>query len=328
MERTRLSLKWLEVFQQTARSGSVQSAAVETGLSVSTVSHHLQRLEKQLGVSLMDHSQRPMVLTPAGGVFLRHIDEALRLIRKAEIEVASGSMFEARSLRLGLLEDFDSDIAPELTRFLAAGMKNCEFKILTRPSHEILHMVRNRGIDIGLATKPLDDVSDLVEYPILRDPFLLAVPAGHSLLAEEYLAGTSSVPFLRYSQNQIMGRQIETQLKRLRISLPNRFEIESNQSIMEMVAEGVGWTITTPTSYFRAKRFHKQIALHRFPGKSFARYLSVFTTDEYAQNIAKMIASTLSRLIRLRLVEPTLELNPWLADTFFVLPEKNISPKS
>jgi len=73
-----------------------------------------------------------------------------------------GNLFDVRSLRLGLLEDFDSDIASELMRFLAAGMKNCEFKVFTRPSHEILYMVRNRNIDIGLATKPLDDVSDLV----------------------------------------------------------------------------------------------------------------------------------------------------------------------
>ncbi len=51
MQRSRLSLNALEIFQHTARGGgSVQGgAAVALGLSVSTVSHHLKRLEGSLG---------------------------------------------------------------------------------------------------------------------------------------------------------------------------------------------------------------------------------------------------------------------------------------
>lgn len=328
MQRSRLSLKWLEVFQLAAHSGSVQAVAVESGLSVSTVSHHLKNLEETLGVSLMDHKRRPMVLTPAGGVFLRYVEEALRLIRRAEIEAVSGNMIDARSLRLGLVEDFDSEIAPELARILAAGMRNCEFTHYTRPSHEILHMLRNRQIDVGVATKPMDDVSDLVEYPLLRDPFVLVTPASHGLSPEDYLAGKSTQPFLRYSRNQIIGHQIEAQLRRLRISLPNRFEIESNQSIMGMVADGSGWSITTPTSYIRAKRFHERIVLHRFPGKSFARYLSVFTSKEYPQGVARMIAGTMRRLIQKRAIEPAVEQIPWLKETYYLQPGNEVSSES
>ena len=324
MQTSRLSLKWLEIFELAARSGSVQAVAAEIGLSVSTVSHHLQSLENRLGVSLMDHNRRPMVLTPAGGVFLRYVEEALRLIRKAEIEAVSGNMAEARNLRLGLVEDFDSEIAPELARLLAAGMQNCEFTHLTRPSHEILHLLRNRQIDVGVATRPMDDVSDLVEYPLVRDPFVLVTPASDALSPEDYMVGKSAVPFLRYSQDQIMGRLIEAQLRRLKVSLPNRFEVESNQMIMGMVADGSGWAVTTPTHYMRARRFHSQISLHRFPGKSFARTLSVFTTEEYAQGVAGMIASTMRHLIQLRSLAPTVELHPWLAESFYLHQERGL----
>lgn len=322
MQRSRLSLKWLEIFQLAARSGSVQAVAAETGLSVSTVSHHLQKLEERLGVSLLDHNRRPMVLTSAGNVFLRHVDEALSLIRKAEIEAVSGNMIEARSLRLGMLDDLDSEVAPELARTLAAGMQNCEFTHYTRPSHDILRLLRNRQIDVGVAARPMDDVTDLVEYPLLRDPYVLITPATHGLTPEDYLAGKSAVPFIRYSRTQIIGRQIEAQLRRLRISLPNRFEMESNQSVIGMVADGSGWAITTPLSYLRARRFHAQTDLHRFPGRSFARYVSLFTTDEYAQNVAQLINSTLRRLMQLRMIEPAMEQNGWLEDSFFLVPER------
>ncbi len=328
MQKSQLSLKWLKVFQLIARSGSLQMVASETGLSVSTVSHHLRSLEDYLGIALVDHKLRPMVLTPAGNIFFVNIEEALRLIRKAEIEAVSGNMIEVRSLRLGLLEDFDSEIAPELARILASGMKNCEFAHYTRPSHEILSLLHDGKIDVGVATKPMDEVLNLVEYPMLRDPFVLAAPAPGLGKPNDYLSGKSALPFLRYSHEQFIGRQIEAQLRRLRITPSNRFEMESNQSIMSMVAEGSGWTITTPMNFIQAKRFHKEIELHPFPSKNFARYLSLFTIEEYTENVANMIDDNLRSLIRLRAIKPIVTKFPWLKDTFTLLSKRDINPES
>ena len=83
MKTTDLSLKWLEIFVAIARSGSVQEAAQETGISISTASHHLRRLEESLGVQLFDHGRRPLRVPPAGAAFQQHIDTALQLIRRA-----------------------------------------------------------------------------------------------------------------------------------------------------------------------------------------------------------------------------------------------------
>lgn len=316
MKRSQLSLKWLEVFQLAARSGTIQSVAHETGLSVSTVSHHIRSLEDSLGVSLLDHSRRPMTLTPAGIVFLRNIEEALRLIRKAEVEAKSGVLSQTRDLTLALIEDFDSEIAPELIRVLATSMPDCAFRHFTRPSHEILDLLRSRDVDLGIATRPQFDSHDLVEYPLVRDPFVLAVPAGREIATDALLTGSSPLPFLRYSRSQIIGAMIEGQLRRLRITLPNKFEFESNQSLLGLVAEGAGWTITTPLNYMRARRFQPQIALLPFPGKGFGRTISLFATDIHPRDVAITISQTVSRMIRSRALTPSLDRHPWLRDQF------------
>ena len=52
--RKDLSLKWLELFQICAQQGiSCRRRRMKTGLSVSTVSHHLSNLEDNLGVDLV-----------------------------------------------------------------------------------------------------------------------------------------------------------------------------------------------------------------------------------------------------------------------------------
>lgn len=319
MKKSQLSLKWLEVFQLVARGGSAQEAADMAGLSVSTVSHHLSRLEDTLGTALFDHSRRPMPLTAAGAHFLRNVDEAMRLLRQAEAEAQSGPLADTRSLTMALVEDFESEIAPELARILLAHMPDCTFRHMTRPSHEILSLLRNQDIDIGIATRPQFAQPGLTEVPLLRDPFVLAVPLSEASSPEDYLSGANPLPLLRYAQNQIIGHLIEAQLRRLRISLPNRFEFESNQSIMNMVAEGCGWAITTPACYARARRFHRQLRLVPFPGKGFSRTLSVFTPDAHEHAATATITATLRQQIQTHAIDPVIAQRPWLTDQFCLL---------
>lgn len=320
MIKTKLSLKWLEIFQLLSKLGSVSSVAAETGLSVSTVSHHLRSLEDHLGVALLEHSRRPMTLTPAGETFLKNISKALEEIHKAEQEVMLGNLGHARRLRIGLIEDFENDIAPELVVRLAAEMPGCDFVHYSRSSNDVLQLLRNGEVDLGVVSSPSEDVIDLQEYPVLRDPFVLAVPVGRHLKAEEYLADTSGLPFLRYIRSQIISNQIEAQLRRLKVSLPRRFEIESNQSMMAMVAEGGGWAITTPLCYMRASRFHTRVELLPLPSRgAFSRYISLFTTPECIDGVSGVFLQSLRLLLAERAIEPLLKTSPWLGGQFELL---------
>lgn len=322
MRRSKLSLKGLEVFQLAARYGSMKMVAQETGLSISTVSHHLRTLEAAVGASLIDHARRPMTPTPAGSVFLRHVDEALALLRRAEIEAVSGSIAATRHLRLAMIEDFESDVAPELARHLARGLPNCTFAYHTRPSHEILDLVRKKDVDIGLATRPDSGTEGLVELPLLRDPFLLAVPAGRDDAPEDYLGGRVDLPLLRFSAAQLIGARIDTQLRRMRVDLPDRFRFESNNSMMGMVAGGDGWAISTPSNYARVARFHDRVRILPFPGRGFVRTLSIFTTEAYPGNVAALVNTALRRLLQVHAVDRAVAAAPWLRDAFRLMPER------
>tara|TARA_R110002126_G_scaffold291808_1_gene459960 strand:+ start:206162 stop:207151 length:990 start_codon:yes stop_codon:yes gene_type:complete len=326
MQRKALSLRGLEIFQLVAKSGSVGKVAAETGLSISTVSHHLRSVEESLGVSLLNHARRPMVLTPAGSTFARYVEDGLRLIRRGEIELTSGDLSRIHELRFGIVDDFDNEIAPALTQFLARAMPKCTFKHHTRTSLDIIRLLTEQKLDIGVATRPITDIFGLTEYPLLRDPFVIALPASSTEAPESCLAGYSKLPFLRYSPNLIIGSQVEAHLRRLRVSLPNRFEFESNQSIISMVADGSGWAIITPSNYLRASRFHERVSLHPFPSKGFARTLSLFTTEDYPQNVTDMIATTLRRLITRHMIEPASRQTPWLASGFRLLSAEVGSP--
>lgn len=314
--RKGLNLKWLEIFQLCARSGSLQETANEAGLSVSTVSHHLRNLEDHLGVALFNHARRPLVLTPKGHVFLRDIDLALHAIRKAQAEASAGNLAEASHLRLGTIEDLESDVIPELAVHLSQRMPDCDFLYHTASSHEIIEMLRDRKLDLGIATTPPDRLRDLEDWPLLRDPFVIVVPASVDPSVSEVLKDGFKLPFLQFSSHLIIARQIEAQLRRAGVSLPNKFECGSNQTLMAMVAAGAGWTITTALLFSRAKRFQPRLRMQPFPGKRFSRTLSLITTPDCSRSVLDIVNGKIRSALELQVIRPLIETAPWLGEQF------------
>lgn len=311
-----LNLKWLELFQICAQKGSLQAAAQESGLTISTVSYHLRSLEDHLGVALFNHARRPMVLTPKGVAFLRNIDQALFSIRKAKAEASAGSLSEASFLRIGTIEDFDSDITPELAVYLSEKMPVCDFVYHTDSSHSIIRMLRDRQLDLGVTTTPNESVRDLQDRPLLREPFVIVLPLVDERSPTEIMEGRTKLPFLRFSSNLMIAQQIESQLRRIGVAAPQRFECSSHQTLTAMVAAGAGWTITTPLHFSRAKRFHSKLRMHPFPGKTFSRTLAIVITPDCSRSLVELVDSKLRSLILEHAIAPLRQNNPWLTDSF------------
>ena len=68
----------LKLFIDIAQSKSVSRGAGENGISQSAASQHLQDLEGQLGIDLLDRSSRPLAVTEAGKLYLEMCREMLR----------------------------------------------------------------------------------------------------------------------------------------------------------------------------------------------------------------------------------------------------------
>lgn len=324
-----LSLRWLNLFQICAEQGSLQKAALETGLTVSTISHHLKSLEDHLGVELFNHSRRPMVLTQKGQVFLRNIEGALHAIRRAEAETSAGDPSEASYLRVGAIEDFDSDIIPELAVFLSKRMPRCDFLFQNGTSASILDQLRNRQLDLGITARPTERQGDLRERPLLRDPFVVVLTAGEQQSLDDIVAGRTELPFLRFAGNLIIARQIEAHLRRIGVSPSHRFECSNHQTLMAMVAAGAGWTITTPLLFARARRFQPSLRMHRFPGRSFARTLSLVSTPDCSRSVVELVDTQLRKLLTDFAIDPFGENAPWLRDVFKLIdpqPDPGIGP--
>ncbi|WP_299674341.1 LysR family transcriptional regulator [uncultured Roseobacter sp.] len=307
-----VTLRGLEVFEALASTGSVAQTAMRTGLSQPAVSQQLRNLEAALGTDLLDHSRRPMRLTPAGTLFLHRAETALAELRLAQSELTVMDLAHLKALSIGIIDDFDDSLTPRLATILAESLTGCRFKMITASSNDLARAIAEKRLHLAISAstgRPLDGV---VQHPLARDPFMLVVPRG-TTVTENALPDPNGLPFLRYDGEQLIRQQIEAHFGAQLEPHPERFEIGSHLALMAMVARGIGWTITTPLGFMRAHRFHGQLEAFQLPGPGFARQISLFASDDWADDVPLNVAQTMRRLIRTHMINPALSDLPFLS---------------
>lgn len=322
MPLPRISLQALEAFERVARSGSMQTAASEMGLAISSVSHHVARLEEQLGVTLLDRSSRPFALTREGREALHHLSAGLDHLRRATSQTALGGLMGTRSLRIGIVDDFENNVAPDLAVILASRMPRAKIAISMALSHQAADMVRRGDLDVAVVSESDDNGPGLQSQPMLRDPFVMAMPEDVGSDAAGLFSGDGPLPFLRFNRQHIIGKQIEAHLARNRISLADRYAFDSVQSIMAVIANGGGWSIITPVGFARAHGFSKGVRLHPLPIASFARTITLLSRHDFDLKASQAIAGLFRHSVRRLAVDPVGNAHPWLRDAFGVIGHK------
>lgn len=309
-----ITLRGLEVFEALAETGSVAQAAAAMGLSQPAVSQQIRNLETALGTDLLDHGKRPMQLTPAGRAYLARTADVLAQLRLAQSELSVMDLTHLTQLGMGVIDDFDNDLTPRLVTRLAESMSRCQFRLITAPSHEITRAVQAGDLHLGVSASTGEAIQGVTEYPLARDPFILAAPAGI-----DPAQAIEKLPMLRYAQEQLIARQIDAHLTRHDLRFPRRFEIGSNPTLISMVSRGIGWAVTTPLSYLRAERFHKRVSVHPLPFAAFARNISLYAGTDWAETVPRDVAQTLRSLIAQLVIAPAVDRFPWIREEFRLL---------
>jgi DNA-binding transcriptional LysR family regulator len=109
-----MDLNDINVFVRIAERGNLTKAAEALDLPVSAVSLRLARLEKQLGVRLIERTTRAMRLTDAGEKYLRHVSTAFREIEAGQAVLGAISTGVAGRIRMTAPPLMSATLLPNL----------------------------------------------------------------------------------------------------------------------------------------------------------------------------------------------------------------------
>jgi DNA-binding transcriptional LysR family regulator len=157
-----IDLNEAAVFVRVVQAGSFSAAARLMGLPTSTLSTRVSRLEKRLGVTLLQRTTRRLNLTEAGAIYFEHASEGLGHMLEAEAAVTESTGEVKGLLRVTAPADIgDTILARIVNRVRQAHPKvSVDLVLMSR----YVDLVAE-GVDVALRTGILQD-SSLIAKPV------------------------------------------------------------------------------------------------------------------------------------------------------------------
>ena len=171
-----LNLTQLRFLLEVIERGSYSEAALELGVSQSTISHAVQELEAALGARLLErgrHGAKPTVLGERVALHARSVLASLEAMRE---EVALDRASLSGTLRIASVRSFATLTLPPILLGFRAAHPGVNFEMVdveSDPGGIEGGLLEGRA-DIGILAQP--EVDGLMSFELLRDDYLLVWP--------------------------------------------------------------------------------------------------------------------------------------------------------
>lgn len=256
-----MDFRQLESFVSIAKYKSFSKAARELYLTQPTLSNHIQILEKELGTSLLNRSNRVITLTAAGEIFLNYSLDILNMKQQAEFNLGKylGKIE-------GTIDIFSSTIPeqyiiPSLISQYSSIFPYIKYNIHHFDSFDIVENIRQNKIDYGFTGIFIKD--PCLEYiPIMRDELVLIAPC--DMIDENEKVDISilkELPIVLREEGSGTRNVLAQEFKNKKISFTDLniiANVENTQTIKSMVASGIGCSIIS------SKAIENEIELKAF----------------------------------------------------------------
>ncbi len=214
-------------------------AADTLALTPAAVSQQMRLLEDQLGAELFDRSVRPPRLNAHGE---RVVAEARDVLARydALIEMARAEGAIAGTLTLGSASGITSTLIAKALAQLRARHPRLQVRIEEGLTTSLIARLRRRDLDAAIITAPSVPESDMKTLPVISEAMIVVAPPDTVAADADWRAVLTSAPFLRLNRQSGIGILIDETLRRAGISVDDAMELDNSDSIVDMVAEGLG----------------------------------------------------------------------------------------
>ncbi len=242
-----LDLRHLVALKTIADEGSFGRAATRLGYTQSAVSQQIAALERIVGLQLIERpgGPRPISMTEAGRTLLRHAEAIEARLHAAKADMKALEAGDAGQLRVGTFQSVGARIIPTLLRRFTEAHPAVEVVLReSQDESELLELIARGELDLTFWTLPVgEEPYESVE--LLRDPYVLVVPAGSPLVALKRTPTLKEIalqPLIGFNHCSAMD-QVESHLASTGRSLNVVFRSDNNATVQGLVGAGVGVSV-------------------------------------------------------------------------------------
>jgi len=238
-----IEVRHLAALKAVAETGTFRGAAARLGYTQSAVSQQIATLERLVGARLVERpgGPRPVSLTDAGRLVLRHAEAIVARLKAAQADVEALREAGAGQIRVGTFQSVGARILPELLRRFRAEWPSVEVQLTEAQDSELLEAVERGDLDLVFSMPPLPE-GPFEQVELLRDPWVLLVPADSPLAARDApvpLHDVAGLPLIGARQCRSRD-QVDSHFRARGLEPSYVFHSDENNTIHGLVAAGAG----------------------------------------------------------------------------------------
>jgi DNA-binding transcriptional LysR family regulator len=149
------------------------------------LSRQIQKLERSVGVQLLNRDNRNVELTTAGAAFLTEARRLLGLADGALDHVRRIHAGSAGTVRIGFTATAAFGVLPSLLNRVGAAYPEIDLDLYEMVTREQIDGLLTGDLDLGLARPPFD-TSTFASRLLHREALLLALPSQHRLARADH----------------------------------------------------------------------------------------------------------------------------------------------
>lgn len=247
------------------RHGHFGRAAAACFVSQPALSNQIRELERRLGTTLVERLPRGIRLTPAGAAAVTRARAVLAAVDELVEEAGADAGELTGAVTLGVIPTVAPYLLGALVPTLCGRFARAELRIVELRTEDLLARLRDGTVDLALCALPVAG-RDLEAATLADDPFLLAVPAGHTLALER---GPVDLDVLRHQRVLLLedGHCLRDQalsVCEMAGADPADVTATSLPTLVQMVAAGAGVTLLPASAVGVEARPGNGVAVRRF----------------------------------------------------------------
>ncbi len=202
-----MELRRLRYFVTVAEELHFGRAAQKLHMSQPPLSIQIRALEDEIGVMLLNRTQRHVALTHAGNAFLQEARRILAQVEQAVLTARRASRGEIGELAVGFISVADYNVLPSVLREFRRRFPLVNLTLRESTTDVQLQDLIEGRIDVGFALPPVN-APGIESVPVLREPLIAALPQRHPLAARSgkiALSALADSPFILFPRRMAPG---------------------------------------------------------------------------------------------------------------------------
>ncbi|MFZ0301664.1 MAG: LysR substrate-binding domain-containing protein [Terracidiphilus sp.] len=175
-----MNLQELRYLVAVAEQRHFGRAAELCNVSQPTLSSQIKKLEDELGVMLLERTNKRVDLTPVGAQILAHARRALAEAGQMEAVARAARDPLVGPLKLGVIPTLAPYLMPMILKPLKRAYPGMTLELWEDQTRWLIDGLRNHRLDAALLATP-PDAPEITELTLFKEPLLAALPQNHRL---------------------------------------------------------------------------------------------------------------------------------------------------